>query len=88
MKEKVEKSYLEAKEEAKKLKLHLLNMEVYQRRENLRFYGIEEKESNEAGNTETMLKDFLQYHLDLYNSWSIKLQFIELEKKCKNNQDL
>ena len=33
LKVKAEKSYADAKEEVKKLKLHILNMEVYQRRE-------------------------------------------------------
>ena len=52
-KEKVEtESYLEAKEEAMKLKLHLLNKKVYQRRENLRFYGIEERSNQTKRETQ------------------------------------
>ena len=90
LKVKAEKSYADAKEEVKKLKLHILNMEVYQRRENLRFYGIEEKESREAGNTETILKDFMQDELDIHDACGIKLYrgFTVLEKRFKENQDL
>ena len=57
-------AYKKASKETEKLKLELLNMNVYQRRENLRFYGIKEAESAEAGNTETILKKFMSDVLD------------------------
>ena len=67
-------AYKKVSKEVEQLKLKLLNMNVYQRRENLRFYGIKETESPESGNTEVILKDFNSDVLDERDAWGIKFQ--------------
>ena len=63
-------------------------MNDYQRRENLRFYGIEEKEATSEDSTETILKNFLHDELDVSDVWSMKFQRVHrLENKCPENRD-
>ena len=73
LKKELKTSYGNANKEIEKLTLQLLNMNVYQRRDNLRFYGIEKKEATSKDSTETILKDFLHDELDVSSDgWSMK----------------
>ena len=57
--------------EIETLEYKVLNLEVYQRRENLRFYGIPETENateTDGKTTEMVLRDFLENILDIYVS--------------------
>ena len=73
LKKEIDENEVKLKGEIENLNLHLLNMEVYQRRENLRFYGLEEKpETGGVENTEMVLKDFLEHELDKPGAYGIK----------------
>ena len=66
---------MKLKGEIESLNFHLLNMGVYQRRGNLRFYGLEEKpETGGVENTEMVLKDFLEQELAIPGAYGIKFQ--------------
>ena len=68
----LEKSNKKHEEDLNKLRLQLLNYEVYQRRENLRFYGIREEVAEE--DTKETLYSFMENQLKMSNARSIELQ--------------
>lgn len=75
-------------EEIHNLERKLLNLEVYQRRENLVFYGIPEKEFAEGRSedtTEYILKDFLDDELEMPLPRSVKFQRVHRLGKTKGN---
>lgn len=59
-------------EDLKRVRLQLLNYEVYQRRENLRFYGIREEVAEE--DTKETLYSFMENQLKMSNARSIEFQ--------------
>ena len=68
------------------LRLQLLNYEVYtvyNRRENLRFYGVPEIEEEE--NTEAVLKAFLEKELNVGNTQYIEFQRVHRVGKRDRN---
>ena len=66
--------------ELERLRLQLLDYEIYASRENLRFYGIPESDAEES--TEDILIDFLERNLNLENARSIEFQRVHcIEKK-------
>ena len=67
-----EKSNEEHDKEINTLRLQLLNYEVYQRRENLRFYGISEE--GESDDTKETLYKLLENRLKMDNVWTIEFQ--------------
>ena len=75
------------KEELQSLERKLINLEVYQRRENLVFYGIEEKEFAEGreDTTEAILKDFLDDELEMPLARCVKFQRVHRLGKPKEN---
>ena len=82
------KSSLEAlrkktEEDHRKLELQLLNYEVYQRRENLRFYGIREEGTDE--NTKETLYNFFETELGIEDARRIEFQRVHRVGKEKRN---
>ena len=75
------------KEELQSLERKLINLKVYQRRENLVFYGIEEKEFAEGreDTTEAILKDFLDDELEMPLARCVKFQRVHRLGKPKEN---
>ena len=73
-------------EEIKRLKFKLLNMDVYQHRENLRFYGIPETELAKNGDKIIILWDFLDNVLDLTNAKSVSFQRVHHLGKITNGK--
>ena len=70
--------------ELERLRLQLLDYEIYDRRENLRFYGIPESDAEES--TEDILIDFLERNLNLENARSIQFQRVHrIGKKSMSN---
>ena len=65
------KSKDKIEEELVKLRLKLLNYEVYNRRENVRFYGIPEGEEE---NTKNVLYEFLEQDLGIDKARDIEFQ--------------
>jgi len=70
-KKKLKETDEENKSEISKLKLQLLKYETYDRRENLRFYGIPE---NQQENTRETLNAFMEEKLDMEDPSSIEFQ--------------
>ena len=68
----LEKSNQKNNEEINKLRLQLLNYEVYHRRENLRFYGISEE--GEAEDTKETLLKCLENRFKMANARDIEFQ--------------
>ena len=70
----------------KDLQDKLLYAEVYQRRENLRFYGIEE---NPDGNEDThsVLQEFFARVLEIQPEEVLKMEFQRVHRVGKTNQD-
>ena len=68
--------------ECKELKDKLLYYEVYQRRENLRFYGIKEDQAEEE-DTLQLLRNFLEEKLDMPPS-SIEFQRVHRVGRMRN----
>ena len=70
-------------EDHRKLELQLLNYEVYQRRENLRFYGIREEGTDE--NTKETLYNFFETELGIEDARRIEFQRVHRVEKEKRN---
>ena len=62
------------------LKDEKLYMEVYQRRQNLRFFGI--KEENEDEDTREFLVDFLKTELDIEDAEDLEFQVPSEGSSC------
>ena len=71
VKEDVFRRCTEVEEKCKKLEDQILYQEVYQRRENLRFFGLEEEDEEDV---EEKVKAFLDEKLDLYECNRIEFQ--------------
>ena len=71
--EELKKKDKENEDKIKKLEDKLLYQEVYNRRENLRFFGIPESTSG-AKNTFEVVRKFLKEELDLENAENIEFQ--------------
>ena len=69
-------------EELKILRLQLLDYEVYQRRENLRFYGIREDREED---TKEVLYNFLENNLGISNARKIEIQRVHRTGRRPNN---
>ena len=64
-----------------------LYMEVYQRRENLRFYGIREASGSTEENVKEMLVGFMQNELDISEADTIEFQRIHRIGRLNPSQD-
>ena len=78
------KTYCEDK--YKELEDKLLYAEVYQRRENLRFYGIQEK-SGEKEDTVTVLNNFFEQTLHISSEDVEQIEYYRVHKVGKSGKD-
>ena len=72
-------------DELNKLRLQILEYEVYQRRKNLRFYGIHEETRDE--DTTAILYNFLETKLGMTNTCDIKFQRVHRVGKRKQGSE-
>lgn len=80
---KLQDSEEKTQSELEKLRLQLLDYEIYNRRENLRFYGIPEEDAAEA--TEEILYNFLERELNIESARSIEFQRVHRIGKKNSN---